>query len=453
MPIVHPKIIDQFNLIQQSLPDVRIHPADSLANGRDYEFAYREDTLLVRDIDLPVVAEYLTGTFDARELDPTSADDRENFERIRTGQQGGGPFFLAESPIQGLTRLRYVGVRDADMNGSVPDLLARLEEAGHPVGMVRHEAVLHICGNCCPAHEPLPRRADAEPYPPVAADGDCDGAGVTVTVVDTGWIEAAEQKPWLHGVTGDVEDTIDAAGKIKQYGGHGTFVTGCVRVIAPAATVHVDGTMTFSGAQYETDLVARLEEALQGDPDRVVVFPFTTTTRNSGPLKGFDHLYETVIRQKVIDGMAFLSSAGCDHTDAPSWPAAYKWVVSVGSLTPDPKPTKSDFSNFGPFVDVYVLGQELVNAYATGTLVTKEHSVHDGVESNPGEERVFEGMAEWSGTSFSTGLFAGMVAARKSRTGETARAAAEALLDLADAQFVDGLGPVLRFDQACAHLP
>ena len=43
-----------------------------------------------------------------------------------------------------------------------------------------------------------------------------------------------------------------------------------------------------------------------------------------------------------------------------------------------------------------------------------------------------------------------MVAARKSHTGETAREAAEALLDLAETQFVNGLGPVLRLDQACA---
>jgi hypothetical protein len=33
------------------------------------------------------------------------------------------------------------------------------------------------------------------------------------------------------------------------------------------------------------------------------------------------------------------------------------------------------------------------------------------------------------------------------------RDAAEALLKLAETQFVNGLGPVLRLDQACAPLP
>jgi hypothetical protein len=46
-------------------------------------------------------------------------------------------------------------------------------------------------------------------------------------------------------------------------------------------------------------------------PDQVVVFPFTSTTREDGPLATFDQLYENVIRQKVIDGMVIISSAGC----------------------------------------------------------------------------------------------------------------------------------------------
>jgi subtilisin family serine protease len=109
-----------------------------------------------------------------------------------------------------------------------------------------------------------------------------------------------------------------------------------------------------------------------------------------------------------------VAAAGNDRTDRPFWPAAFDWVVGVGSLDRDD--TVSDFSDHGDWVDIYALGRDHVNAFPTGTYTCYE-------PPNVGQVRQFKNLAKWSGTSFSTPLITGLLAGIMSEHGLTAHEA------------------------------
>jgi subtilisin family serine protease len=287
----------------------------------------------------------------------------------------------------------------------------------------------------CPATEPQSAYQDMEPSPSVR--GDNGGSGVMIYLADTGLLaDASKGHAWLAGVQAADIDPLPpmlpgGVQPIPPYTGHGTFVAGVMRCMAPAADVVVANAFSIAGSHLESDLVTRLEEELRRGVD-IFHLSIAAPTRHDLPLMAFEQWLKRLHQTK---GSICVAPAGNDGDRRPNWPAAFPGVIAVGALGSDWH-GRASFSNFGGWVDVYAPGRDLVNAYAAGT-----YTCHVAPYTN--QVREFYGMAKWSGTSFSTPIVTGLIAARMSRTGENAAQAAAALLAEARSQAIPGVGPVL----------
>lgn len=257
-------------------------------------------------------------------------------------------------------------------------------------------------------------------------------------MVDEGFVtDAAISHPWLHGVTGEPDPQVTEGVSIGRYGGHGTFIASIIRAMAPRADVRVTCVFETAGAAYESDVVTSLLSVLDWAPD-VISLSAGTHTWNSGGLLSFHVFVDGPLHERPAT--VLVAAAGNDGLDWKFSPAEMEAVIGVGALGL-PGDARAWFSDYGDWVKVYAPGQDLVHAFARGTYTYQEQ--------NAGTQAVFAGMASWSGTSFSTPVVSGLIAARMSGTGESAGEASESLLRLARAQALPGVGPVLRPGQAC----
>jgi hypothetical protein len=441
MPI-DTRMRNQIQLILDCLPDAAAYPDPSLWDNvdvDDVDYLYRKQTILSHTQDAPRVAEALRVFFDREGYGEIPEDD----ERRR----------IRQDVVPATRRVTRFALPDTGI--PVPAILDRLDRELGP-GVATPDHILYVCPESCPATEPFEVPAgtvDPVPPPGLNARGgqpcrgvyqpECDGNGVFISIVDTGLMkDAAAGHPWLAGVHGREEDTYavssDGQQTIVPYAGHGTFVAGVARCMAPRAGAYVERAFDIAGANYETMLPASLADALDRRPD-ILVFTFCTSTRLDRSLVTFDDFFDTRIRD--MKGLLVVAPAGSDGHNRPMWPAAYREVLSVGALSANWR-DRAWFSNYGKWVDVYAPGQDLINAFPSGTYVCTEPPV--------GQIREFHRMAKWNGTSFSTPIVAGLIAARMSGTGENAQQAADSLMRLARSQTIPGVGAALYPGQACA---
>ena len=389
-----------------------------VAADRRVDYMYAEHQLLVREQYLGQVLEILQ--------QPTERDlQQDEPDRVQRVIAGVVLLTLGQTP-----------------GGERPTVISALNQIdgrlGKGIAMPNH--VLTVAGDAggCPATEPQEVYDDIEPYPSVCQGN--GGAGVLIYMADTGLLADAASHSWLDGVVGDPDPlpplAPDGTQPIPPYTGHGTFVAGVARCMAPAADVIVTNAFAIAGSTLESDLVPRLVAALGLGVD-IFHLTIAASSRDDLPLIAFEAWLKLLRQYK---GVVCVVAAGNNGSREPSWPAAFSEVVSVGALAGDWR-SRASFSNFGGWVDVYAPGRSLVNAYATGT-----YTCH--VEPYRGQDRTFYGMAKWSGTSFSTPVVTGLIAARMSRTGENGQEAAAAVLAEARSRAIPGVGAIVL---PCCH--
>ncbi|HEY0637804.1 MAG TPA: S8 family serine peptidase [Pseudonocardiaceae bacterium] len=255
-------------------------------------------------------------------------------------------------------------------------------------------------------------------------DLDGESAGLPPTVPD----------PELRG---DVAGPLD--GVLDSHSGHGTFICGLVRQLAPDADVLAVRVMHSDGIVEEADLVwalsvldARLArtqagKAKDGHLDVVVL---SLGYYHESPLLPFD---DSVLREVLASlgrrGVAVVCAAGNDATLRPMYPAAFTPhpggladdveadevpLLSVGGLNPDG--SVALFSNSGPWVTTWDTGAALVSTFpvtfdggAAASVQTADPSGQPRRTIDP--DCYVGGFGTWSGTSFAAPVLAARIAA------------------------------------------
>lgn len=329
----------------------------------------------------------LTRTSSDVDTDP-EAELRQALERLRRV-----PSDHRDGPVRAAPNHVFVGEAEAAI-----DVLGQPRIQGGPGSSVR------------PAAPP-------EALPELGQPG--DGEGVTVAVLDTGLFEHRWLTDRIERALGS-DDVWDENGDryADAEAGHGTFIAGLVRQVAPAATVHAVKVLDSWGVGDDAVLATAMEQ-LPEDVQIVNLSLGGYTDGDEPPLA-----ITTALRVLRARGATVLAAAGNAGDSRLFWPAAFKGVLGIGCVEEaDGGWRRAPFSNHGWWVDACARGVGIESTFHSATTL-----VHDGSDGSIGPqaadpEVTFDGWAAWDGTSFSTPVVAGVIARELSRAGGTAEEA------------------------------
>jgi Subtilase family len=234
---------------------------------------------------------------------------------------------------------------------------------------------------------------------------------------------------------------------LSTHAGHGTFIAGLIRQLAPDAHVlsmpvmHAD-----DGAVYEHLLLNALEylcgRAESGDPERfvdVVSLSLGYREQATEDCRYTDEL-RALLRRLGRRGVQVVASAGNRGDDEKTYPAAiaaeappeHRRVHSVGALNPNGTPAR--YSCHGKWVTDRQVGTRLISSFPPYNGDALPESPRSW-RPDPGDAEGLDpddytgGYASWSGTSFAAAVLSGRLA--RALIPDPAQAGADgALLDV-----------------------
>jgi hypothetical protein len=422
-PRLRPRIRDEVQYIVDAFLGKGIYVGVE-TSGAGVGYLYAEGELLVLDEYLEPVLRIL--------------DRREGDQETEAPPERPEP---PERVLRGLVLVRFKGKR-------VPEVLEQIDrELGEGCASPNH--ILTVSNgeaSPCAATDPQEVTEGTEPYPSVCQSN--SGSGVRIFIADTGRLPDADTHPWLAGVDGDDDPGSPEFhnGKLLPYTGHGTFVAGVLRCLAPDAEIFVGAVFATAGSARESDFAISLQAELSRGWD-IFHLSIASPSRKDLPLLSFGEWMKLVRQRK---GTACVAPAGNSGSSRPQWPGASPLVACVGALAADWR-SRASFSNHGGWVDAYAPGRDLINAYAWGQFDCTMAPYY-------GQVRMFYGMAKWNGTSFSSPILTGLIAARMWRTGENASEATAVLLAEARSRAIPGVGAIVlpccdRHEPHCCDRP
>ena len=342
-------------------------------------------------------------------------------------------FGLGEDPVEELDRRVTLLSNQELSTGELGLAVEVLRQAGFQASM-NHVAPLGYITKNDPdktGAEPTERKVSY-----VAAEKPSD-RDVVVAVIDTGLSDQPRTDGWFGAFDGEKDDldplfevmpsTDEQLGVFDLCAGHGTFVAGVVRQVAPHATIRVNRAVGLDGIGTDVDLAIAMVRAVEKGAQILNLSLGTEMPHDLPPLASLVALEIIAERVKDPQDVVVVAAAGNNGTTRPVYPAAFAAVssvkvpvIAVGGLSVEYEPTA--FSSRGFWVSCSTVAECVLSTFVRGRETPEIDEEHPDVwnSENP--------WAVWSGTSFAAPQITGAIARRCQEEQESPGQAAAWLL-------------------------